>query len=341
MDAKKKILSLVKSKKKATTQELTKQLKISRQRVSRHLSSLVREGLLSKTGSTRASVYSYLGKKSVRVENKVVMVKNLKGLAEEAIYSQIELRLGLKKLPANVQTIVSYAFTEMLNNAIDHSRAKKAHIEVVLDSEKFEFHIKDTGVGLFANVKGKFKLEDEYAAVEHVLKGKQTTFPEQHSGQGIFFTSRIADLFKIRSHKIELTKDNLNDDVRLKDTQNIRGTDVYFQIKKRSKKILRDLFKEYSNEEYEFDRTNVKIHLTAERELLARSQAKRLLLGLEQYKIITLDFSKVKEVGQAFVDEVFRVYQSRYPEIQIIYVNANPAVEFMIRRGLTKIAHVK
>lgn len=57
-------------------------------------------------------------------------------------------------------------------------------------------------------------------------------------------------------------------------------------------------------------------------------------MGLDQYKIIMLDFSKVKEIGQAFVDEAFRVYKNRYPETQIVYQNANPAIEFMIQRGL-------
>ena len=44
----------------------------------------------------------------------------------------------------------------------------------------------------------------------------------------------------------------------------------------------------------------------------------------------------VEEVGQGFVDEVFRVFQQRHPEIQMVYINANKAVEFMIKRAINK-----
>jgi len=40
---------------------------------------------------------------------------------------------------------------------------------------------------------------------------------------------------------------------------------------------------------------------------VSRSQAKRLLMGLEKFNTIILDFKGVVSVGQAFVDQVFRV----------------------------------
>ncbi|MCB0367566.1 MAG: DUF4325 domain-containing protein, partial [Bdellovibrionales bacterium] len=40
-------------------------------------------------------------------------------------------------------------------------------------------------------------------------------------------------------------------------------------------------------------------------------------------------------VGQAFVDEVFRVFKDSHPEIEIEHINANDAIEFMIKRGLS------
>ena len=67
---------------------------------------------------------------------------------------------------------------------------------------------------------------------------------------------------------------------------------------------------------------------------VSRSQAKRLLMGLEKFKRIILDFKGVKSVGQAFVDEVFRVFKNRHPNITIHYFNANDSVEAMIKRGL-------
>ena len=91
-------------------------------------------------------------------------------------------------------------------------------------------------------------------------------------------------------------------------------------------------FQEFSNQDFEFDRTEVRVKLYRHKKLVSRSQAKSLLMGLDKYSVISLDFKGVTEVGQGFVDEVFRVYKTRHPRIQVIYKNASPAVEFMIQR---------
>jgi STAS-like domain of unknown function (DUF4325) len=68
--------------------------------------------------------------------------------------------------------------------------------------------------------------------------------------------------------------------------------------------------------------------------MISRSQAKRILTGLEKFKYVTLDFKGVRLVGQGFADEVFRVFKNRYPDIQIDYINANDDVKFMIERSI-------
>ena len=65
---------------------------------------------------------------------------------------------------------------------------------------------------------------------------------------------------------------------------------------------------------------------------ISRSQARRILAGLEKFKSVILDFDRVSTVGQAFVDEIFRVFQSRHQDITIAPVNMNDAVRFMIGR---------
>jgi hypothetical protein len=55
----------------------------------------------------------------------------------------------------------------------------------------------------------------------------------------------------------------------------------------------------------------------------------------EKFKTIMLDFKGVSSMGQAFVDEVFRVFHNEYPDITIHYVNANEEVVLMIKRGLS------
>ncbi len=97
---------------------------------------------------------------------------------------------------------------------------------------------------------------------------------------------------------------------------------------------MKSLFDEYANDDFEFDRANYRVKLTADRELLSRSQAKRILLGLDSYKKIIFDFSKVKMIGQAFADEIFRVFQKHHPNIKITFSNSNEVVTGMILRAL-------
>jgi len=45
--------------------------------------------------------------------------------------------------------------------------------------------------------------------------------------------------------------------------------------------------------------------------LVSRSQAKRLLARVELFKVVMLDFTNVPTIGQAFADEIFRVFRKR------------------------------
>jgi hypothetical protein len=59
-----------------------------------------------------------------------------------------------------------------------------------------------------------------------------------------------------------------------------------------------------------------------------------LLSGAEQFREVVLDFKEVERVGQAFVDEVFRVWKGDHPQTAIVPINMRANVEFMVRRGL-------
>jgi hypothetical protein len=45
------------------------------------------------------------------------------------------------------------------------------------------------------------------------------------------------------------------------------------------------------------------------------------------------DFKGVELIGQAFADEIFRVFANRHPEIVLHSLNANSAVKRMIERA--------
>jgi len=318
--------------------DLVRPMGISRQALASHLSELVRRGVLVKSGSTRNATYELkLGNRKRAIapsKAQAVWVKKLKGLEEDFVCDEVFQALNLKyHLSKKAQTIFRYAFTEMLNNAIDHSKSIKATIQVELLPKEIEFRIKDSGIGIFRNIQKKFKLRNELEGVEHLLKGKQTTKPKQHSGEGIFFTSRIADTFTLKSHTVSLTFNNLRDEVFLKEERFEKGTTVRFRIHLKSRKLLSDLFRRFTNTNHVFDRTETRVVVSSHLGNLSRSEAKRLLNGLEKFKKVTFDFKGVKEIGQGFADEIFRVFQNLQPKIQLSYENANSAVEFMIRRS--------
>jgi hypothetical protein len=182
----------------------------------------------------------------------------------------------------------------------------------------------------------KKRLNSELEAIQDLLKGKTTTMPQAHSGEGIFFTSKMADLFILESFDFLLRIDNEINDLFVEPVKPAkRGTRVIFKIKLNSKRHATEIFKKYvSNPDtLAFDKTDVQIRLYTMGTIhVSRSQARRVLNGLDKFKNIELDFDKVPTVGQGFADEIFRVFQNRHTDIKISAINTNEAVQFMIDR---------
>lgn len=333
-----KIEDLLRKKKRIATSLITDLLGISRQASLKHLRILEAKGKIIKIGKTRGSYYIPNTAAVIKKEFGKALQKN--GWLKNENISEYEVLKDIKKnslifagLNENLIRIFEYSFTEMLNNAIDHSDSSKLYFTVKRKDGVISFCIKDWGVGVYANIRKKFNLASEWEAVQELVKGKNTTDPEHHTGEGIFFTSRIADTFILSSHKIELFVDNRLDDFYFKSRHNYSGTIVEFAININSNKKIEDLFAKYTTEEYAFDKNIVRVSLFKDGEnYVSRSQAKRLLNNLEKYRSIILDFKGIPAIGQGFADQVFRVFQNEHPEIKIEYVNCDIAVEMMIKR---------
>ncbi|MBI4710957.1 MAG: ATP-binding protein, partial [Candidatus Omnitrophica bacterium] len=205
MKAKQYILDHLRKHGVIRTRDIVRALRISRQTAHQHLQELILAGKLVKEGSTLSARYRLFSKGQHEKTASFSGIRKVRGLEEDRIYGEAELRLRLKQvLSPEAFKIARYAFTEMMNNAISHSRAKEVEFQLKLGQGEFRFRILDRGIGVFESVRKKFKLEDSFEAAEHLLKGKQTTDPEHHSGQGIFFTSKIADRFSLSSKKLSL-----------------------------------------------------------------------------------------------------------------------------------------
>lgn len=338
MNIREAILKLAHSKETFSTNDVLKFLNNSftRAYVLRFVNDLIREGELAKSGTTRAAVYVLAAKRGVLKNEFHKRYKN-KDLKEHEVLEEVNKKLNFfNQLPEHIQSIFAYAFSEMLNNAIDHSKSENVSISIEKKGQIIRFVVDDFGIGVFRNIMNKRKLNSPLEAIQDLLKGKLTTQPHAHSGEGIFFTSKVSDVFILESYDYQLRVDNIVDDVFVNDLKPVKsGTRVIFEISVKHSGHLDDVFKQYYTDpdDLAFDKTEVRIKLFTRGSIyVSRSQAKRVLVGLEKFRTVILDFDQVSGVGQAFADEIFRVFQTKNPGIKIIPENMTEAVKFMIGR---------
>jgi len=114
---------------------------------------------------------------------------------------------------------------------------------------------------------------------------------------------------------------------------------VRMRLANGSPRKLREVFDAFTDdpEELNFDKTVVPLRLAQYEgeNLVSRSQAKRVAHRFERFKRVELDFAGVSEIGQAFADELFRVFATAHPTIRMTPVNTEPAVAQMIRRAVS------
>tara|TARA_Y100000294_G_scaffold77837_1_gene73198 strand:- start:266 stop:1354 length:1089 start_codon:yes stop_codon:yes gene_type:complete len=305
---------------------------VSKQAVHRHINILIRRGVLEAEDKTKSRKYTL---KPI-VHEKIAFFIH-KDLAEDKIW-RLNISNFFKNFSPNIIDICHQGFTEIFNNVIDHSNGMTVRIVIKITSPKIEIKIIDNGIGIFTKIKNELGLEDERHAILELSKGKLTTDPEKHSGEGIFFTSRIFDEFLISSKQYFFS--HYEDDDWLLELDNkkkvLEGTIITMAIKTNSKRTTKEVFDRYASEsdDYGFTRTHVPVALAqyGEENLVSRSQAKRLLARFDTFKEVFLDFKDVKFIGQAFTDEIFRVFRNNNTNIRLILVNTNEYVEKMIQR---------
>ncbi|MFI5429638.1 MerR family DNA-binding transcriptional regulator [Aeromicrobium sp. UC242_57] len=229
---------------------------------------------------------------------------DLQGLDESLVWRDAVDFLDLDGAP-RAKAIAQYAFTEMLNNAIDHSKGVTARIRAWRHGDRIQLEVVDDGVGVYRNLREGKDLPDLYSAIAELTKGKQTTAPAAHSGEGIFFTSKAVDVFTLEANGISWIVDNQRSDHAVGISHVVRGTSVRLTIDLATGRSLGDLFREFSDD-HEFTRTRPVIKLFAIGvDFVSRSEAKRLLVDMDKFSDIELDFSGVDSVGQGFVDDSF------------------------------------
>jgi len=308
---------------------------ITRQAVNKHLKKMVADATLTQTGKTRNRIYT-LGLQQEWTQSYPLN----KNLAEDIVWRN-DLSGKIVNLPDNVQDIWHYSFTEMFNNAKDHSEGSEILVHFKQTIMSTEIFIHDDGYGIFKKIQDKLNLLDERHAVLELSKGKLTTDPEHHSGEGIFFSSRMFDQYAISSGGVYFSHQYSHPEDWIFERQQFdKGTTVWMKLNNEIKRNVKAIFDEYtSDDDYGFNKTVVPVKLAqySNDKLISRSQAKRLLARIELFKIVIFDFMDVEMIGQAFADEIFRVFAKQHPEIEILFIHANKTVSQMINRAIGKV----
>jgi len=303
---------------------------ISRNAVLRHVNKLIDQGALAVTGTTRDRVYELKA-----ISREVFSFKISSETEEDQIWRHI-IRPQLRDIPENILRICEYGLSEMINNAIEHSEGTESTIIILQYVPRIEFTVADNGVGIFNKIQRDIGLSDPRHAILELAKGKLTTDPSHHSGEGIFFTSRMFDDFVILSEGLFFSHNEPGDDWLIEHNSNVKGTTVSMGIAMDSKRDIQQVFDTYASEEldYGFMKTHVPLSLATygDENLISRSQARRLLARFNQFQEVLLDYQGIESIGQAFADEIYRIYARNNPEVKIVSINTNEQIRKMIKR---------
>lgn len=308
---------------------------VSRTTVYRYLSQLEEENVIERVDG---SPFKY----RLKAVTRGFTYDSADKLDEDVIFHR-DIQPLLEGLPKNIFTIWYYGFTEMMNNAIEHSRADRIGCIFSRDYLKTEIYITDDGIGIFQNIIdfAKKTTGEELSVEDAVIQltaGKFTTAREKHSGEGIFFTSRAFDDFFIFSDGQMFTHTNFRESAFVLDDEafsDMRGTRVNMQLSNTSRRDLaRDVFNRFSDDNG-FLKTQIPIaQIFPDGYPMSRSEARRLASSLTRFKEAELDFKDVESIGQAFAHEIFVVFENNHPDIALLPTNCNASVENMINHVL-------
>lgn len=301
---------------------------VSRQAVNKHIGQLIERNTIIREGKAKSVRYA------LQPQFEWNTVLSLADNRAEDVVWRNEVKQKLGELSDNALAIWQHGFSEMFNNVIDHSEGTSAIIFIMKTAYSTEMRILDNGIGIFTKIKNAMDLLDERHAVIELTKGKLTTDPTRHSGEGIFFCSRMFDEYSILSGEVFLSHTyDRDEDWILQNREYQNGTFITMKLKNTTTRTTQEIFSRFSDDNYGFTKTVVPVRLAqyGNEHLVSRSQAKRLLIRIERFKTVLFDFRDVEAIGQAFADEVFRVFAKQHPDMELLPVNASDAVRQMIR----------
>ncbi len=317
--------------------QLMTRLGISRRRAGHLLGKLVAAQWLAREGSPRRPRYR------PGALRQVVQRYALEGLQEDLPWRRDFAPCF--ELPGDVQRMAQHAFTELLNNAIDHSGGSEVVVSMRQTPLQVQLLISDDGLGLFERIAQTFAIDEPALAMLELAKGKLSTCPERHSGHGLFFTSRLADVFDIHANAAAFQHRSWEPRAWQAARPAIRrGSSIYLAIALDTPRTLDGVLRAQSQDGdgYAFERTVVPLHLIGAGgvadggrgpapALVSRAEARRVAARLAQFRHAELDFAGIAEIGHGFADELFRVFGRAHPTLALVATGMAPRVAAMVQ----------
>ena len=309
------------------TTQVAQRLDVSRRTAQRRIAQLVDTQWLLREGSARHPTYR------PGAFRQVVRRYPLQGLCEDLPW-QRDFSPNFD-LPVLALRLAQHSFTELLNNAIDHSGGTRVTVSMRQTPLQVQLLISDDGCGMFKRIDEAFQIDDPHLAMLALSKGRLTSHPERHTGRGLFFTARVADVVDLHANASAFQHRRWEPHQwHASRALQRQGTSVYVGISLHTRQSLDDAFRAYSGDGLSlgFERTVVPLRLMAGElhTLASRAQARRVGAGLERFRRAEIDFTGIAEVGHGFADELFRVYQNAHPELQLVPLHMSPPVRELV-----------
>jgi anti-sigma regulatory factor (Ser/Thr protein kinase) len=322
------VLALVARRGEVANRDVAAALSVSPATGHRLLRALVQAGILQRTGRGRAARYRL---RSIRRRF------SLDGLDEHRAWQAVAADIArIRPLAGDEAQSLEYAASEILNNAAEHSRGRRVEVRVEFEpAGTTVVTVHDDGVGVFRRLCEDFGFSSPHDSIVQLEKGKLTSDPARHSGEGLFFSSKALTRFRLESQHVAWIVDNTLPDSGIGPSAVTRGTRAVLTVVVGETPRLEEVFRAFTDPDtLRFTRTRTTVKLGAMgRTLISRSEGKRVAARLAEFSHVTLDFSGVELVGQGFCDEVFRVFARAHPEVTLEPVGTTDAVAFMVARA--------
>lgn len=338
------IAALLESGRPLSAAAIARRLTVTRPVVVRHLNALIKEDRAVREGEGRRTRYRAAG--AVPVPPKLNLASFVRryprvGLSETTVWHElVRLNPELANLSNASLELFRYAFTELLNNAVEHSAGTDVEVQFSQSGDVLSFEIIDNGVGLFSHLRQRLGLDSTDEAAKRLSQGKLPPMPDARTGSGkgvgIFFCAHAARRFEVESNGYRFLVDNQTGNAAAASAPPRAGTRVRFDGELSPRQTLSNLLGPPRPPGSPDPRRPpapphpARVVVTLGTRFISRTEAQKLLNRLARYQTVVLDFKEVREIGPGFADEVFRVWPHHHPGVTLQPINMSPGVSVVV-----------